>query len=170
MIAVAFEILTRAVAALVVVCKPVLRRRVVAGVVALTTLAGGTGSACGGGCRDTRMAVRDLVVTDPAAPASFVATLRSGGNPVLSARVTFYYLGNRNGRDAGARLADVRTDANGTARWDMPRGLADLAGLGLTLTGFQAEFDPIDKVVGGVEYCSSSAEAAIRPPVQGRPA
>ena len=136
---------------------------------ALLTLAG-AGTACNGGCRGATLAAADVAVSDPSAPATFVATMMSRGSPVVSAELTFYYLGTRSGRDAGGRMGKVRTDGNGVARYEVPRGLLELAGIGLTITGFRAEFDPLDHVVNSVEYCSSAAEASIRPPVSGKQA
>lgn len=129
-------------------------------VAALVLLAVATSTvvtACGAFCTSSALEARPASGT----PLAFEAVLTSDGSPVSGGRVAFYTRATGpGGGEEGRLIAQATTDSSGVARHVVEGGRAALDYPGATLNGYKVTFDNLDKL-GGVRYCSSSAEGSI---------
>lgn len=98
-------------------------------------------------------------------PLILQAKLTADDHPVAGADIAFYskVTGGGPGSAGGRRLGSIRTDTEGLARFELPRGLKHLELLsGERAIGYNAEFKPLNKI-GGTSYCwADSRDAEIR--------
>jgi len=114
-------------------------------------------------CTRTQLAVAPVTgFTD--APFALQATLTASRRPVVGASVSFYSstTGGGPGTAGGGRVGSARTGPAGVAGLELSRVSALEPNPGERVTGYSAEFQPLNRIAGTLYCRSKSGRAVIR--------
>lgn len=140
------------------------RRATEAAVLLIALLASGcglVGQGLGGGCVETKLEARGVVVDDETEPLRLSAVLTADGAPVEGAELGFFM--HRKGEDGEVRVLSVGsdvTDAEGEAERVYHGGSRDIsAARSEKVVGYSVEFRQID-LIDDVRYCDGRSGTA----------
>jgi hypothetical protein len=116
---------------------------------------------CGGnGCVGTSLKLRPVSAAGPHSPVTLRARLTANGKPVAGAKVLIRVTLKTSVQSSTGADQTVRTGTDGVAEWHIKGGLGSVGLSGDRVTGYEAHFEPYNKVKG-VHYCWAHGSAPL---------